>query len=110
MKVEAALIQRTSGDGRAGDDSVSSDIKGFWKLLEPQYINRTLVGVLMMFFQRALYTPPRNIASLKRNCCFSEWSGINALLYYGPTLVRSMGIPGSYVSLIVAGGVGIVYG
>ena len=39
---------------------------------------------------------------------FIEWSGINALLYYGPTLVRRMGLTNDVVSLIVSGGIGIV--
>ncbi|KAF7298534.1 MFS domain-containing protein [Mycena indigotica] len=37
-----------------------------------------------------------------------EWSGINALLYYGPTLVKSIGLKGETISLIVSGGIGIV--
>lgn len=37
-----------------------------------------------------------------------EWSGINALLYYGPTLVRNIGLTGEKVTLLVAGGIGIV--
>lgn len=37
-----------------------------------------------------------------------EWSGINALLYYGPTLVHSIGLPDDSVSLLVSGGIGIV--
>jgi len=39
---------------------------------------------------------------------FTEWSGINALLYYGPTLVQEIGLKGDTVSLIVSGGIGIV--
>ena len=38
----------------------------------------------------------------------AEWSGINALLYYGPTLMRSLGLQGDSVTLMSAGGVGIV--
>ena len=38
----------------------------------------------------------------------SEWSGINALLYYGPTLVESIGFKGDTVTLAVSGGIGIV--
>jgi hypothetical protein len=38
----------------------------------------------------------------------AEWSSINALLYYGPTLVQSIGISGDDVKLIVAGGIRIV--
>lgn len=46
-----------------------------------------------------------------------EWSGINALLYYGPTLVAALGIgssgaagggEGEGAGLIVSGGIGIV--
>lgn len=37
-----------------------------------------------------------------------EWSGINALLYYAPTLVLSAGLSGPTVPLIVSGGIGIV--
>ena len=37
-----------------------------------------------------------------------EWSGINALLYYGPTLMRSLGLEGDAATLVSAGGVGIV--
>ena len=37
-----------------------------------------------------------------------EWSGINALLYYGPTLLRAVGLGGDTMTLLVAGGVGIV--
>lgn len=39
---------------------------------------------------------------------FTEWSGINALLYYGPTLIREIGLKGDTVSLVVSGGIGIV--
>ncbi|KAF8953625.1 general substrate transporter, partial [Flammula alnicola] len=39
---------------------------------------------------------------------FAEWSGINALLYYGPTLVHSIGLRGDTVTLLVSGGIGIV--
>lgn len=37
-----------------------------------------------------------------------EWSGINALLYYGPTLMRELGLQGESVTLTVSGGIGIV--
>ena len=38
----------------------------------------------------------------------AEWIGINALLYYGPTLVRALGLQGDEVTLVVSGGIGIV--
>ncbi len=40
--------------------------------------------------------------------CGIEWSGINALLYYGPTLMHSLGLQGDAVTLMSAGGIGIV--
>jgi len=63
-------------------------MSGWSVLFESKYLTRTLIGVMMMFFQ--------------------QWSGINALLYYGPTLVESVGLTGEKVSLLVAGGIGIV--
>jgi hypothetical protein len=38
----------------------------------------------------------------------AEWSGINALLYYGPTLVQSIGLRADTVGLLVSGGIGVV--
>ena len=46
--------------------------------------------------------------SLRLNRLHIEWSGINALLYYGPTLLLAIGLKGDTVTLLVAGGVGIV--
>ena len=37
-----------------------------------------------------------------------EWSGINALLYYGPTIVQSIGLQGDTVTLLVSGGISVV--
>ncbi|TDL13683.1 general substrate transporter [Rickenella mellea] len=39
---------------------------------------------------------------------FQQWSGINALLYYGPTLMYSLGLRGDTITLLGSGGVGIV--
>jgi hypothetical protein len=47
---------------------------------------------------------------------WTEWSGINALLYYGPIIVRSVGLglgsnngkEDDAITLIVSGGIGIV--
>jgi len=82
---------------------------GAWAaLLGPKYRDRTLIGVAVMFFQ--------------------QWSGINAFLYYGPSLLREIGLGGQGAlnqisrsvvglepevgidtpTLIVAGGIGIV--
>jgi len=82
MQVNAAVIRRGTG---AKDGSI---ISGWSELFHSKYRARTLIGVMMMFFQ--------------------QWSGINALLYYGPTLLRSIGLTGKNVALLVAGGIGIV--
>ncbi|KAF9482000.1 general substrate transporter [Pholiota conissans] len=97
MRVETTLIQRVLE--RELDISQSSEpvkpvsgfgieLKAWKKLFEEQYWDRTRIGVLIMVFQ--------------------QWSGINALLYYGPTLVHSIGMRGDTVSLLVSGGIGVV--
>ncbi|TFK33820.1 general substrate transporter [Crucibulum laeve] len=91
MKVEAELIRRAADlavDEGSRKSGVGHELKAWTKLWDPKWRKRTLVGVGIMVFQ--------------------QWSGINALLYYGPTLVRSIGFHGDTVSLVVAGGVGIV--
>ncbi|KIP07658.1 hypothetical protein PHLGIDRAFT_105427, partial [Phlebiopsis gigantea 11061_1 CR5-6] len=49
---------------------------------------RTAVGTLTMFFQ--------------------QWTGVNAILYYAPTIFKDLGLTGSGVSLLATGVVGIV--
>ncbi|KIM71935.1 hypothetical protein PILCRDRAFT_830062 [Piloderma croceum F 1598] len=85
MRVETALIQQTIGIDK---HSVRSEATAWARLFDRKYIDRTLIGILMMFFQ--------------------QWSGINALLYYGPTLVKSIGLRGDTVTLMVSGGIGII--
>lgn len=63
---------------------------------------------MMMVFQRKLSSA--SVCSDVDLCSSlsTEWSGINALLYYGPTLLLAIGLKGDTVTLLVAGGVGIV--
>ena len=51
---------------------------------------------------------PDSFIPFSRCLSLLEWSGINALLYYGPTLIREIGLEGDTVSLVVSGGIGIV--
>ncbi|KAK7472186.1 hypothetical protein VKT23_000308 [Stygiomarasmius scandens] len=89
MRVEATMIHRTLGTAENYKaSSLSSELKAWKRLFGRKYCDRTMVGVLMMVFQ--------------------QWVGINALLYYGPTLVRSIGLTGDTVTLLVSGGIGIV--
>ena len=50
---------------------------------------RTAVGTMTMFFQ--------------------QWTGVNAILYYAPSIFQSLGLTGNTVSLLATGVVGIAY-
>ncbi|KAI0359557.1 general substrate transporter [Trametes cingulata] len=92
MQVEAALIEQTTATEapipNAKPGTLRAELHAWSRLFSPKLRRRTIIGVLMMFFQ--------------------QWSGINALLYYGPTLMRSLGMQGDAVTLMSAGGIGIV--
>ncbi|KAI0058648.1 general substrate transporter [Artomyces pyxidatus] len=86
MEVEVTLLRKvTESDGK---NVWRNEALAWARLFDPRYIDRTWVGVLIMFFQ--------------------QWSGINALIYYGPSLMRSLGLNGDSVNLLVAGGINIV--
>lgn len=80
MQINVALVRQKSKDGLSRESWTT--------LFGREYVRRTLIGIMIMFFQ--------------------QWSGINALLYYGPTLVESIGMRGDTVTLLVSGGIGIV--
>ncbi|KAG2073755.1 general substrate transporter [Suillus decipiens] len=80
MQINVALVQQKSKDGLSRETWTT--------LFGREYVRRTLIGIMIMFFQ--------------------QWSGINALLYYGPTLVETIGMRGDTVTLLVSGGIGIV--
>jgi len=86
MEAEAIMLERASPVG--GSKPLRREALAWARLFDYRYIDRTLVGVTVMFFQ--------------------QWSGINALIYYGPLLMRSLGLNGNTVNLLVAGGVNIV--
>ncbi|KAI0774810.1 general substrate transporter [Trametes elegans] len=89
MQVEAALLEQTTTlDAGGKPGTLGAELRAWRKLFSPKLRKRTLIGVTMMFFQ--------------------QWSGINALLYYGPTLMRSLGLQGDAVTLMSSGGIGIV--
>ncbi|KAL1759909.1 general substrate transporter [Schizophyllum commune] len=97
MRVEAALLQRTAPESHGVDATSSgygasskgygSILKGYNTLFQKKYRERTMIGIMTMFFQ--------------------QWVGINALLYYGPTLVASIGLQGEEMTLLVSGGIGV---
>ncbi len=39
---------------------------------------------------------------------FQQWTGVNAILYYAPTIFQDLGLTGSTTSLLATGVVGIV--
>jgi MFS family permease len=39
---------------------------------------------------------------------FQQWTGINAILYYAPTIFKDLGLSGNTTSLLATGVVGIV--
>ncbi|CAA7263052.1 unnamed protein product [Cyclocybe aegerita] len=90
MRVETTLIERTLGvvSAAEGESTTQSGWDAWKKLFDERYRDRTWIGVMIMVFQ--------------------QWSGINALLYYGPTLVHSIGLRGDTVTLLVSGGIGVV--
>ncbi|KAJ8697189.1 hypothetical protein PTI98_006988 [Pleurotus ostreatus] len=95
MRVEATLTERAfeldsvqSGQSIEKDGLIVRELKDYKRLFLPAYRDRTMIGILIMVFQ--------------------QWSGINALLYYGPTLLQSIGLSGDKVSLLASGGIGIV--
>ncbi|KAF7428928.1 hypothetical protein PC9H_008164 [Pleurotus ostreatus] len=77
-----------SGQSIEKDGLIVRELKDYKRLFLPAYRDRTMIGILIMVFQ--------------------QWSGINALLYYGPTLLQSIGLSGDKVSLLASGGIGIV--
>lgn len=39
---------------------------------------------------------------------FQQWTGVNAILYYAPSIFTSLGLTGNTTSLLATGVVGIV--
>ncbi|KAJ6576513.1 general substrate transporter [Mycena vulgaris] len=73
---------------RYQDGTFKSNFKlgffAYWSLLrERSLLYRVAVGTLTMFFQ--------------------QWTGINAVLYYAPTIFQSLGLTGNAVSLLATG-------
>ncbi|KAF7288772.1 MFS domain-containing protein [Mycena indigotica] len=102
MRVEAALISQSNSD--SPKPGAQNEFSAWRQLFSKKYRPRMLVGVLMMFFQRKLQFLLRLSTDMtlrmERNQCIT--------LLYGPTLVKSIGLKGETISLIVSGGIGIV--
>ncbi|EJD45570.1 general substrate transporter [Auricularia subglabra TFB-10046 SS5] len=75
------------------DGTASSNFKlaayGYLSLITNRVLRwRVAVGALTMFFQ--------------------QWTGINAILYYAPSIFEGLGLTGNTVSLLATGVVGVV--
>ena len=109
MEAEATMLQKTSPIG-SRSRPLRDEALAWAKLFDHRYIDRTLVGVVVMFFQRERRVTEQNYFPCWTVNCYrlTEWSGINALLYYGPSLMRDLGLNGNTINLLVAGGINIV--
>jgi hypothetical protein len=85
----------STGGSNGKPPTVQSEWGAWSRLFSRPYRERTLIGVMIMVFQRKPFFrvdfAVLNTISF-RLFGYSEWSGINALLYYGPILVRSVGL------------------
>ena len=114
MRAEKEVVQRTLAreleleEPMRTETGLRAEWKAWKKLFSERYRDRTWIGVLIMVFQRSF---PPFLAIFFSRLTFpeiTEWSGINALLYYGPTLIQSIGLRGDTPTLLVSGGIGIV--
>ncbi len=56
MRTEVLLIEKTTRSS-VRDVGLAAELKAWSMLFTSKYINRTMIGVLMMFFQRKRSTP-----------------------------------------------------
>lgn len=89
MRVEATLGSEQDGEVGPNTPKAPKSIFTQWaRLFTEQYRKQTWIGIFIMFFQ--------------------QWTGINAVLYYSPSMMRSMGMEGDTVMLISSGFVSIM--
>jgi len=62
-------------------------------------------GYLSLFTSRALF---RRVAVGSLIMFFQQWTGVNAILYYAPSIFNALGLTGNTTSLLATGVVGIV--
>ena len=61
MQVEAALIEQTSandGTSVAKAGTLQAEVYAWKRLFGPKLLRRTLIGVVMMIFQRTFHASP----------------------------------------------------
>ena len=63
------------------------------------------VAIGSLFTTRGMF---RRVAISTLTMFFQQWTGINAILYYAPTIFQGLGLSGNSISLLATGVVGIV--
>jgi MFS family permease len=71
-----------------------------WNVFKLQF-----VAIGSLFKTRAMF---RRVIVATVTMFFQQWSGINAILYYAPTIFATLGLSSNTVSLLATGVVGIV--
>lgn len=71
-----------------------------WNIFKLQWV---AVGAL--FKTRSMF---KRVVISTVTMFFQQWTGINAILYYAPTIFKQLGLSGNTVSLLATGVVGIV--
>jgi len=71
-----------------------------WNVFKLQF-----VAIGSLFKTRAMF---RRVIVATVTMFFQQWTGINAILYYAPTIFQNLGLSGTTISLLATGVVGIV--
>jgi len=81
MKVEATLIHQLDG-GPMSKTGCAGELKSWEKLLSPRFLRRTMVGVMIMVFQRKwLFHDHSSLMSTSMENNRMEWYQCFALLW-----------------------------
>ena len=83
MQVEATLVRRTLGQDKL---SLRSEVLAWARLFDRKYIDRTLIGIFIMFFQRkhtahhSVHTlidrVQNGVASMRYSTMVQPWSRV----------------------------------
>lgn len=73
---------------------------GAWNTVKLQY-----VAIASLFKTKPMF---RRVIVATLTMFFQQWTGINAILYYAPTIFKDLGLSSNTVSLLATGVVGIV--
>ncbi|KAI8328962.1 general substrate transporter [Chlamydoabsidia padenii] len=92
IKVSVVFEQRLEAIRFPGYTGLMGQFKigcyGYWELFKPGMIKRLFIACTIQFFQ--------------------QFTGINAIIYYAPKIMKSVGLTGNSVSLLATGVIGII--